>query len=378
MQATIDYDALFKEFISEFFQDFVAFANPALHKAIDWSRGYEFLEQEMINALKGKFRQKGSRRETDKLVKVFLKSGDMHFIFIHLEIQHKPNPDFPSRMMIYRAFIQLKYGKDDISAYAVFTGNPPPKSHLRYYKETFGTSLEYRFISLVAANIGEARLRKANQNVFAMAILAAKYVHQSKGNPTLRLKLKSKLLRCMKRGKIPLEKFVQLLIFVRDLVDLPMPLEEEYLKFQHALFFSNEDAMTVTEGTKQMAIGFYERAFGIQPQVVIDQLQSEMKELVKKNAKTEKQIAKVEQEKARIEQEKARIELERAVAEQERVRAEQEKVRAEQERSIQLANTIQNLHQKAKMDAAQIAVIVEMNEEEVAAILAGIVDDEAK
>ncbi len=129
--------------------------------------------------------------------------------------------------------------------------------------------------------------------------------------------------------------------------------------------------MTVTEGTKQMAIGFYERAFGIQPQVVIDQLQSEMKELVKKNAKTEKQIAKVEQEKARIEQEKARIELERAVA-------EQEKVQAEQERSIQLANTIQNLHQKANMDISQIAAIVEIHEEEVVAILAGIVDDEAK
>jgi hypothetical protein len=54
----IDIDALFKELISDYFPEFVAFANPELFEAIDWSQGFEFLEQEMINALKGRFRQK--------------------------------------------------------------------------------------------------------------------------------------------------------------------------------------------------------------------------------------------------------------------------------------------------------------------------------
>jgi hypothetical protein len=54
----IDNDALFKELISVYFPEFVFFANPELFEAIDWSKGFEFLEQEMINSLKERFRQK--------------------------------------------------------------------------------------------------------------------------------------------------------------------------------------------------------------------------------------------------------------------------------------------------------------------------------
>lgn len=88
----INYDALLKEFISDFFPDFIAFANPALHAAIDWEKGYVFLEQELINALRGKFKIKGKSKRTDRLVKVVLKLGADLYVYVHAEfplsIQH--------------------------------------------------------------------------------------------------------------------------------------------------------------------------------------------------------------------------------------------------------------------------------------------------
>jgi hypothetical protein len=125
------------------------------------------VEQEMINAIKGKLRQKHKRRYTDKLVKVFLKNGDLLFIFVHIEIQHKPEEHFQLRMLEYRYFIQLKYGKDDISAYAVFTGDPPDERMLQYQKDTFGTSLQYRYTNLVAATMDEAKLIAMKKNAIA-------------------------------------------------------------------------------------------------------------------------------------------------------------------------------------------------------------------
>ena len=42
MPKPIDYDALLKDFITDFFPEFIAFADPELYEAIDWSRGYTF------------------------------------------------------------------------------------------------------------------------------------------------------------------------------------------------------------------------------------------------------------------------------------------------------------------------------------------------
>jgi hypothetical protein len=171
---TIDYDALFKEFITEFFPDFVAFANPELFEAIDWTQEHEFLEQEFINSLKGKFKLKGKRRHADKLVKVYLKTGEVHFLLVHIEIQHEPEADFPIRMLWYRLFIQMKYSIDEVSAYAIFTGEPPSDKALSYQKETFGTNLVYNYPNLIAATMDEEILIAAKSNPFALAMLAAK------------------------------------------------------------------------------------------------------------------------------------------------------------------------------------------------------------
>jgi hypothetical protein len=321
----IDYDALFKDFIGDFFPDFVAFVHPELYAAIDWAQGYVFLEQELINALRGKFKIRGKRKYTDKLVKVQLLSGGVHYIFVHVEFQHEPEPGFARRMFLYRTLIQLRYGLDEITAFAVFTGAPPPMEETQYQQDTFGTRVEYQFQSIIAATLEETKLLQEADNAFALAMLAAQYAYRSRNKPKLRLELKAKLFALIRSSTTPFEKIVQLFIFVRDFVHLPDTLEEDFLAKQYYLTFPNESAMIISEGTKKMALGMFERAFGYNPDKVL--------------------------------------------AEQKK-KAEEERLRAQTERQ-RLLQTIQNLHQLLQMDSAQIALMVGIAEAEVQEILEG-------
>jgi hypothetical protein len=343
----IDNDALFKELITDYFPDFVALANPELYEAIDWELDCEFLEQEMINALRGKLRQKNKRRFTDKLVKVYLKTGDIIFIFVHIEIQHKPEENFQARMLEYRYFIQMKYGQDDVSAYAVFTGEPPDESTLHYEKDTFGTNLQYRYTNLIAATMDEAMLVAMKQNAVALALLAAKYALESKENPALRLHYKRKLADYIVESGIDVDKFWKLIIFVRDFVSLPRPYELDFLEYQESLIFSTEEKMTVSQGTKEMATRFYKRAYGYNP------------EDEKKKAQA------LERE---LEEEHAKVEEERLKAEEERLRAEEERLRAEEEKQ-QRHQIILNMYHNAKMEVTQIVQLTGLEEAEVLAIV---------
>lgn len=342
----IDYDALLKEFISDFFPDFIAFVNPALYDAIDWEKGYVFLEQELINALRGKFKIKGKSKRTDKLVKVVLKEGKEHFVFVHIEFQHKPEKGFARRMYIYRTLICLRYDIDDISAIAIFTANPPPEEEKSYRNDTFGTSIIYTFKTLVAADLQEEVLIQASHNPFAIAMLAALYTYRSRNKPRLRLLLKAKLFALVRAKGAPVEKIVQLLIFVRDFVHLPEHFEHEFQFNQYLLTFPNENAMTISKGTKEFALGMFEHVFGYNPNVA---LAEEREKLAK-----ERQQAEVE-----------RLQLLEALQYEEK---EREKI--EQERRQLLDATIFNLHHIAKMSAAEIALIVNLEPEAVEVIIA--------
>ena len=335
----IDYDALLKEFISDFFPDFIAFVNPALFAAIDWEQGYVFLEQELINALRGKFKIKGKSKRTDKLVKLVLKAGADHYVYVHGEFQHTLEPDFALRMYHYRALIGLRYGIESITAIAVFTGAKPSPHHLQYSSHVFDTRLEYHFKSIVAIQLDEQMLIDSMHNPFAVAMLAAQYAYRSRNNPTLRLALKSKLFNLLRsRGDIDLDRSVKLFIFVRDFVHLPKKQENEFQQTQISLVFPNEKEMIITQGTKDFALGLYERVFGYNP----------LEEQKKNEAKLAKERQKAEEE---------RLQLLAALH------------REEEERQRLHATTIFNLHHIAKMSAAEIALIVNMEPETIEAII---------
>jgi hypothetical protein len=68
-----DSDGAWKEPLDRFFEACVAFFFPLAHADIDWSRACETLDKELQQVVR---RAKQGRRYVDKLVKVWLKSGE--------------------------------------------------------------------------------------------------------------------------------------------------------------------------------------------------------------------------------------------------------------------------------------------------------------
>ena len=79
-----DYDSPWKEAIEVYFESFIEFCFPEIHKDINWSRGYESLDTELREVLRD---AETGNRLADKLVKVYLNDGKEIVVLIHLEIQ---------------------------------------------------------------------------------------------------------------------------------------------------------------------------------------------------------------------------------------------------------------------------------------------------
>jgi hypothetical protein len=254
---TLDLDAYWKALMTEFLPEGVAMMHPVLHDAVDWTIPPVFLEQELINALKGRFKIKDKRKFTDKLAKLCLKSGKEHYLFLHAEAQHEPEDDFNKRMYVYRSLIYLCYDIEDITALAVFTGAPPDPKSLDYYHKCFGTELIYRYISYIIATQNEKKLL-ASENPFAIAVLAALYTHQTVNDAERRFAFKRKVFELAQKKNIPFERMTKLLNFVKDFMHLPEPLEREFEVENYSKFLNPNNPMVTVyrEGTAKLISQF--------------------------------------------------------------------------------------------------------------------------
>ena len=75
-----DYDTPWKEVVTQYFSDFMAFYFGAAHAAIDWSRPYAFLDQELASLSRD---AEQGRRLLDKLVQVYLRDGGEQWVLVH-------------------------------------------------------------------------------------------------------------------------------------------------------------------------------------------------------------------------------------------------------------------------------------------------------
>ncbi|MFN8515466.1 MAG: hypothetical protein U0841_23345 [Chloroflexia bacterium] len=102
----VDADGAWKRVLSEMLAEFVAFALPGLHAAIDWAREPVFLEQELRPVL----RQAAlGRRVVDLIVQVWLQNGETTWLLVHVEVQGHVEDDFAERMFTYAALLHLRY-----------------------------------------------------------------------------------------------------------------------------------------------------------------------------------------------------------------------------------------------------------------------------
>ena len=290
----IDFDALWKDFISYFLEETIRATMPDLWAAVDWRVLPVFLEQEFINALRGKFKIKDKRKNCDKLAKLRLLTGEDHYIFFHGEVQHQLEAIFSRRMFTYKSLAFLRYNTEEFTALAIFIAQPPDAEHKVYQHEKFGTKTTYKFNTYTIANQDEATLA-ASDNLFDLAVLAAKYTLDTEGDELKRLQFKRRLFELTNlKTNIPIEKIQKLLTFVDEYMHLKPEMENEFrASTPYFESFKSDTKMYTTWRSRQMANDWAKHATG----KTFDELEAELAKSKEAEAQKEEALAEKEAEK---------------------------------------------------------------------------------
>ena len=214
-----DFDVLWKNAIRVYFKHFLYLVLHDLAQDIDWRYKVNFLDQE-FHELLGK--QKKGERRTDALVKVRLKSGEIQWIYIHIEIQSYHDPFFTERMFQIYYRIRDRYSKN-IVALTVFTDSTEMGN--RITESLYGTELNFKFNSYYIKEQKREKLL-ASENPFALAILASLYALKTKGISKARQRIifKEELFRLFLKSEYSVEQAKTMIVFLDEILKLPKEL----------------------------------------------------------------------------------------------------------------------------------------------------------
>jgi hypothetical protein len=203
----------------------MAFFFPTAHAEIDWGRGYEMLDKELQPIVR---RAEHGRRYVDKLVKVWLKTGEEKWLLIHIEVQGSREGEFPRRMHVYNHRIFDRYDQEVISL-AILADDDPDWRPSRYESARWGfrSLTEFPIVKLIDYAPQYQRL-EAESNPFAVVVLAHLKALETHRSPAERYAWKIRLVKGLyERGMAP-EDVRRLFDFIDWVMELPEPLERRF------------------------------------------------------------------------------------------------------------------------------------------------------
>jgi hypothetical protein len=98
MDKPLNHDSPWKDTIDQFTRSFLEVTFPDVAAGIDWSVEPKSLEQELHEITPAS--EIGAKR-VDKLLNVRLLDGTDQWLYIHIEVQMRYDPDLPKRLFIY-------------------------------------------------------------------------------------------------------------------------------------------------------------------------------------------------------------------------------------------------------------------------------------
>ncbi len=220
-------DAAWKEILDVYFKDFIEYCLPELYGLINWDKSWDSLDKELQAITKG---ANAGKRLLDKLFKVFLKDGQEQWLLVHLEVQGKPEDDFPKRMFTYAYRIFDKYQKP-IASCAILTDEVKNWRPAFYQVGLAGSYLraDYLVVKLIDYRIKTLEL-DLSSNPFASVILVQLAALDTKRKPDEeRKQVKFELTKRLYKKGFTKENVLNLYKFIDWLIGLSTPLELEYL-----------------------------------------------------------------------------------------------------------------------------------------------------
>jgi hypothetical protein len=221
-RSRIDYDSPWKEALDRYFPHCLAFFFPQAHAEIDWTRGHEMLDKELQPIVR---QAKRGRRYVDKLVKVWLKSGQERWILIHVEVQTGKEGEFPKRMYVYNHRIFDRYDREVISLAILADDDPDWRpNQYEYGRWGFLTSTKFPMVKLLDYATDEQAL-EVNPNPFAMVVLAHLKTLETRRSQAERYAWKVRLVKGLYERGMDAEDIRQLYRFIDWIMELPEELD---------------------------------------------------------------------------------------------------------------------------------------------------------
>jgi hypothetical protein len=250
--AVTDYDSPWKEALDRYFERCMAFFFPRAHADIDWTRGYEMLDKELQPIVR---QAKQGRRYVDKLVKVWLESGEEKWLLVHVEVQTWKEGDFPKRMHVYNHRIFDRYDREVISLAILADDDPDWRpSQYEYGRWGFHTGTEFPIVKLLDYATHDQSL-EADPNPFAMVVLAHLKTLETRRSPPDRHAWKLRLVKRLYERGMDAEDVRQLFRFIDWIMDLPPELEQIFQ--QEITVYQQEERMPFIDTIDRIAMEQY-------------------------------------------------------------------------------------------------------------------------
>lgn len=217
-----DYDTPWKEAVTSYFPEFMAFYFAEAARQIDWEEGYTFLDQELAQVV----RDAGiGKRLLDKLVQVVTHKGDEHWVYIHIEIQGQQDSNFAERMFTYNYRLYDKYRRP-IASLAVLADDRKNWKPQTYGYELFGSRhyLEFPTIKLLDYQPQTEALLE-DPNPFALVTAAHLLTQQTKGDDQQRLAAKWRLAKLLYGRNWDKQQIINLFSVIDWMMNLPEELQ---------------------------------------------------------------------------------------------------------------------------------------------------------
>ncbi|HEX5343797.1 MAG TPA: DUF4351 domain-containing protein [Duganella sp.] len=227
-----DYDTPWKEVVTRYFPEFMAFYFPEAHALIDWSRPYAFLDQELAalsrDAAVGK-------RILDKLVRLHLLGGSEHWVLMHLEVQGWRDASFAERIFTYHYRVYDRYRKP-VASLAVLADNGKDWRPTSFAYRLFGCEMRLAF-PIVKLQDYAGRLPEllAHPNPFALVTAAHLLTQQTKRHAGHRHAAKWLLTRLLYERRWEKQRIIDFYHAIDWMMRLPEDLDLQFRDDVYAL-----------------------------------------------------------------------------------------------------------------------------------------------
>jgi hypothetical protein len=219
------FDSPWKDIVEAYLPEFFAFFFPDAYAAIDWDRGFDFLDQELRQVVRD---AELGKRFVDKLVKVYLRDGEETWILIHLEIQSQYETKFAERIFVYHYRIFDKYRRRVVS-FIVLGDESTTWRPSEFGYELFGCQVNFSFPVVKLVDFGQDwQILANNRNPFATVVMAHLKASQTRQDRRERLQWKLSLTRRLYQQGYQRQDVINLFRFIDWLMSLPKTLEQEF------------------------------------------------------------------------------------------------------------------------------------------------------